>query len=200
VSVLDVSSGLAAPLTIRRETQSATSVAFSPDGQLLAVARWDGLVELINEQTGRRQTLRPAKASSLQTALAFDSAGRRLAYGTGSLYPHRATVTGLGEAFNPVWQVGCWGVATLSLTTSPQLAASTHAVAFSPDGAWLASAHADCSVYLWDLGKRIIKLEWHIGAVRSLAFSPDGELLATGSADGTVKLWPWRHLLSAGRS
>jgi WD40 repeat protein len=64
-------------------------------------------------------------------------------------------------------------------------------VAFSPDGAILASVHDDKVVRLWHVpsGKLLGSLKGHPKKVNSLAFSPDGALLATASDDQTVRLW-----------
>jgi WD40 repeat protein len=79
-------------------------------------------------------------------------------------------------------------------------------VAFSPDGARLASASMSNmqfgqgryvypgEVKVWDArtGQQLLALNGHTGGVSSLAFSPDGARLATGSEDGTVKVWDAR--------
>ena len=68
-------------------------------------------------------------------------------------------------------------------------------VAFSPDGATLASASGegwnDKTVRLWDVatGTLLSTLTGHTSRVSSVAFSPDGRILASGSSDGTVLLW-----------
>jgi WD40 repeat protein len=64
-------------------------------------------------------------------------------------------------------------------------------LAFSPDGATLASGSADRTVRLWEVasGQERRTLQGHDGEVTSLAFSPDGATLASGSADNTVRLW-----------
>ena len=71
----------------------------------------------------------------------------------------------------------------------PEAAAT---LAFSPDGALLASASfPERHVRLWDLNTRRMcrVFAGHARSVNSVAFSPDGSLLATAGNDGMLGLW-----------
>ena len=65
------------------------------------------------------------------------------------------------------------------------------AVAFSPDGAWLAvgGMGGEVKVYKTADGTRAAALGGHNGAVFSLAFTPDGTRLLTGGFDGLIRVF-----------
>jgi WD40 repeat protein len=64
-------------------------------------------------------------------------------------------------------------------------------VAWSPDGARLATASGDKTARVWDVvsGRPLTELTGHTGSVFSVAWSPDGARLATASLDKPARVW-----------
>ncbi|KAK6530290.1 hypothetical protein TWF694_003652 [Orbilia ellipsospora] len=64
-------------------------------------------------------------------------------------------------------------------------------IAFSPDGASIASVSYDNSIRLWDVttGECIRVLDYEPGISNNILFSPDGTVLASTIDDGKVRLW-----------
>jgi WD40 repeat protein len=159
----------------------AVSVAFSPDGKILASGNQDDRVRLWDVAT-RQQIGRPlgGAAGDNVNSVAFSPDGKILASGSDD------------------GTVRLWDVATREPIGNP-LTAPIHAVesvAFSPDGKILASGNDDgdgnATVWLWDVATRQLSgspLAGPTNTVESVAFSPDGTTLASANDDGTVWLW-----------
>jgi WD40 repeat protein/transcriptional regulator with XRE-family HTH domain len=149
------------------------SVAFSPNGKVLAAGTAEGQVRLWWVANG--QPLLTCEGHlGAGWSVVFSPDGRLLASGS----------TG--------GTMCLWDAHTgQSLKTLVGHTSAVWSVAFSPDGHILASGSNDETVRLWDVhtGQSLKTLSGHTRQVRSVAFSPDGRLLASGSFDGTVRLW-----------
>jgi Tol biopolymer transport system component len=154
---------------------AAFSVAFSPDGTMLASGNSDHPVHLwrLTGRFRRGGTILTGDTDVL--SVAFSPDGSMLA--TGNCHK---TVR--------LWDIGtrtC--VATLTGHSG-----WVHSVAFSADGSTLATGSSDHTVRLWDTHTRTCTaiLTGHSEIVREVAFSPDGATtLASASADNTIRLW-----------
>jgi WD40 repeat protein/serine/threonine protein kinase len=63
-------------------------------------------------------------------------------------------------------------------------------VAYSPDGAWLATASSDNTARVWDAATGALRATvHHADRVTTLAVSPDSRLVASGGSDHTVRVW-----------
>ena len=147
------------------------AVAFSPDGQVLAVASSIG-IWLYDVATYRELALL-AEPVGRVFSVSFSPDGSMLASGEGN-------------------DVVLWDVSSGNrLATLEGHSWRVFSVSFSPDGSMLASGSGDSTVILWDVssGSQLAILQGHTSVVESVSFSPDGSMLASGSRDNTVILW-----------
>ena len=164
---------------------SIRTVAFAPDGKMLATGSDDGFIRLWNPATGRPIGGGDLNAAPARiTSIAFSPDGKLLASASTTLNTIRL-----------------WDVARKEPVGEP-LTGHTGgftSLAFSPKGEILASGSTDGTVGIWNVGtgKRIetspapapVSPSASATFVNSVAFSPDGKVLVSGGTDELVRRW-----------
>jgi WD40 repeat protein len=169
------------------------SVAFSPDGQTLAVGTSDGTIQLWDASTRESSGTLSDRNGDPVVSLAFSPDGKTLAVGAST-----ATGNGAGSAVTQLWDVS---TRQLIATLPAGNGAPVVSVAFSPDGKTLAVGMGNgtgtgaSGTQLWNVGTRELSATLPAGngmEVDAVTFSPDGRVLAvgtTGNTGGATELW-----------
>lgn len=194
IRLWDVATGHARPI-VPRQTLRLTSAAFFPDGRSFATGA--GLITCL--------------AISAEGVVAAGS-GYPMYVGRGAVKVWDVT-TGAATAVLELTDMGHWSALDPREGRRVNLGGSIRvvklwqpgserrlpelphrhavgAVAFSPDGATLASA-GGLTIKLWDpaTGHERATLKGHGQNVSALAFTPDGAALLSGGIDRSVRVW-----------
>lgn len=159
-----------------------TRLSWAPDGNRLASAGQDGVIQL----------------STMGGGVAF----QRIAVP----WSLSGMLTDPGAAWSPAWSadgssIACgytdgviriWNSETGELVNSLEgHDIKVNNVAWSPDGRTLASSADDCLIKLWGASStdNLATLAGHRLGVNTIAWHPRGDLLASASLDNTVRVW-----------
>ncbi|OUL34176.1 hypothetical protein BV372_14600 [Nostoc sp. T09] len=191
------------------------SVAFSPNGKIIATGDANGEIRLWQIEDGQ-QILICKGHTGFVRSVAFSPDGQTLASGSvdqivklwsvndgkciQTLQGHsdrvesiayssdgQLLVSGSVDQSLRIWSVSDGNCLQVLQGHTREI----WSVAFSPDSQTVASGSFDNTVRLWSVsaGQCLQVLQGHTDGLRSVAFSPDGKILASGSYDTTVRLW-----------
>ncbi|MGA7935929.1 MAG: pentapeptide repeat-containing protein, partial [Kovacikia sp.] len=161
------------------------SVAFSPDGSILAKSDEQGWISLWQVETSK-QLLAFKAHSNWVFSVAFSPDGKTLASG-GLDRTVKLWNLGTGECLK-TFQLHEGGVSAVAYVpiapTSPDMPSAIGRNT-------LVSSSADQTIKLMDLqtDECQLTLVGHQGIIRSIALSPNSQTLASASMDHTIKLW-----------
>jgi mono/diheme cytochrome c family protein len=189
------------------------TLAWAPDGRLVASGGEDRTVRLIEVANGREARVLEGHRDEVE-AIAFSADGRKLLtagrdrvvllheVATGRLL---ARLQGHTDAVRAVAFLSGGRAVSAGADQSVRLwdlekgreisawighRGPVNALAVSGDGSRLLSAGNDRQIVLWELptGRILARWDGHTGAVQSLAFSADGRRALSGSSDRTIRL------------
>jgi WD40 repeat protein len=179
--VLNAATGKVTSHLIKDKT--VNKAALSRDGNTLAVGNLDGSVILWSVATGKPLHILSGQTDTIES-LTFSPDGKTLA-------------TGSADTTVKFWNVAT-GKETLTFTGGVDSAAKAESpqgvefIAFSPDGAVVASGTDSGWIVIWAAatGKVLLRIaEGNFNLVNTAVFSRDGKTLITGQNDKTVKVW-----------
>ncbi len=209
----DAASGQAhgRPLTLARGLRS---VAFSPNGKLVAIGSFDPQARALlwDAESGRIFKVLRGHGGAVR-GIAFSADGAFVATASDD---HRAGIWNVrtGEvrylphddivrcvAFSPDGKhlvtgsddfiVRIWDVDAQQPRALTERANVLRSVAYSPDGKRFVTGSDDAIARIWDAesGQVVLNLRGHSGPVLSAVFSPDGKFVLTASEDKTIRIW-----------
>ncbi|MBX5450222.1 serine/threonine-protein kinase [Thermogemmatispora sp.] len=171
-------------LVYRGHSARVASLAWASHGRYLASSSQDESVQVWDSRSG--ETLLVQRGLSLEApAIAWSPDGRYLAMTDGLLsevvqvlavLPHEAQAARFQSPAGARYE----GLSERIL-----------ALAWSPDGKYLAAAGEERVVLVWEVATRriICTYRGHHGSIAALAWSPDSRQLASGGEDRTVHVW-----------
>ena len=188
------------------------SLGFSPDGKMIAITTFTGMVKIWSREGKLLYTLTApyswirhvsfspdsqiiatatnedttVKIWSREGKLLHTLTGHKAGVWSVSFSPNgKSLLTGSGDGTVKLWSYEGKLLKTMSFALT-----SVVSMSFSSDGKTMVTAGGDRTITLWNLkGEKLQTMTGHTSRVSDLSFSPDNKIIATASEDKTVKLW-----------
>eukprot|EP00300_Choanocystis_sp_HF-7_P024392 c25834_g1_i1.p1 GENE.c25834_g1_i1~~c25834_g1_i1.p1 ORF type:complete len:310 (+),score=60.00 c25834_g1_i1:28-957(+) len=178
ISVYAVESGQKIQTIDTKTDSMVMSIAYSPNGQLLACGTMDGSVVVFDASSGAELVKIPAHHGSVRS-LCFTADSSTLLTASDDLHVKLFDVRGSGNLMGNLMG-SCSGHASMVLC-----------VACSQDGTLFATGSSDNTVKIWDLAEQtcIHTCTEHTDQVWGVAFNADGTRLASVSDDKTINIY-----------
>ena len=161
------------PVMRVQDDSGISHIAFSPDGNLLAVGSAKPIVHIWSVREASLAATLTGHQGSVP-AVAFSPDGQVLA-------------TGSWDRTIRLWRVEDWSL----ITSWTAHEGYVRTLAFSPDGALLASGGEDNAVNVWtpDGSRQLYHLLGSGISVNEIVFSPDSSLLVSAYGDSKARVW-----------
>ncbi|PWJ42788.1 caspase family protein [Sediminitomix flava] len=194
--------------------EMATSLAYSPDGKMLASAIFDNKIVVTDTKLGEKLFEYKLKGTPLSVKFSPDgkylvSAGkdaRITVYNLENstieyvLKSHKHDVTSIDidpksefivsaskDKSVKVWKLG----ETTPLTSFTDAIGQVNSVAFHPVGSSIIAGDSKGILYKWDIERNFLKAKFkaHNGWIRKVAFSPNGQHILSGGDDKLINVY-----------
>jgi WD40 repeat protein len=200
--------------TLTGHRESVYSLAFNPDGTMLASGSNDQTIKLWDLHTGTpirdldgHLWVRSVAVSPNGTTVASAGGDRTVRiWDTRTGEEIRAIEAHEGDISSVLFVPNSHMLVTASWDYTTKLwnmrtgnkirtlvghRGLVNCVAVSPNGQILATGSHDNKIKLWNIesGREILTINGHKGSVNAIAFSPDGQSLASCSDDRTIRIW-----------
>ena len=213
VWVYDSDTGEALDLLIEDPTP-VTSIAFSPDGKLMATGNENNSIQIWDSITFQLKGICVGCKNEIEY-LTFNATGDKLASTNGgikiwdvgtyelleeyltdfsseaimSYTPDGKHLISIGNTDNKELQIAYWETQNYDIVKEIYLETNINAAAISPNQKIFATGDGPLQFWELETGKRFSSnTEW-VGEFQSMEFSPDGRRLITGSRWDRVDVW-----------
>ena len=166
------------------DMSGANAIAYTSDGDTLAVAHWDRTVGLwdVNSHLPTAPYFTFTGHPGPIYAVAISPNGRMIASGGADKISR--------DNAEPDGLIRMWDLHTKDLLLILRYNSPVSTIAFSPNSRWLAGGSGDGTIRVWDAGtgELIYEFNEHTEPIWKMDFSPDSKWLLSVSLDGTGRL------------